>query len=124
MEKKTKTVTKTYDVYVANDGKEFSDKTKCEQHEWELAATKVYIVTRRGQRSDLSEIYSTEELALKATEDSTVHSINIIYLDQRFWNVSQEDTTLQKARRYFFEVEGYMGTDEECIARYKRNSHE
>lgn len=108
-------------VYIAKDGSTFPTKEECEYHEWKLGASAVYLVALRGQRSDLSELYSTKELAEQAIGDSMVHTITKVYLDQRFWNYSEEDIDVQDARKYFFEEEGYMGTDEECIKYYRRN---
>lgn len=84
----TKTVIKTIEkvVHVANDGKEFSNAEQCLHYEWTLAATEVFLVTARGQRSDNAEVYSTYELAEKAINGSTSHSITKGYLDERFWN--------------------------------------
>ena len=72
-------------VYVANDGKEFSDKNQCLKHEWDLEATTVYVVTRRGSRADSPELYSTLELAQEAIKNSSDFNINEVYLDERFW---------------------------------------
>lgn len=121
MEKKTKTVTTTYDVYIANDGTSFPTKEECEYHEWCAQAVKVYSVSKRGQRSNELEIYSTQKLAEKAVSDSTTHVITEVYLDARSWNVYDDNIDIQAARKHFFTVEGYMGTDEECIKYYRRN---
>ena len=75
-------------VYIANDGKEFSNAEQCIHYEWTLTATEVFLVTARGQRSDNAEVYSTYELAEKAINGSTAHSITQVYLDERFWNAS------------------------------------
>ena len=122
VETRERTIKET--VYIANDGTSFSTKAQCEYHEWEAQATKVYTLSRRGQRSNRIEIYSTRELAEKASDSEYYTEITEVCLDQRLWDVYEDGIDVQAARRYFFEVEGYMGTDEECIARYKRDSHE
>ena len=86
----TKTIIKTTEeiVYIANDGKEFSNAKQCLHYEWTLTATEVFIVTSRGQRSGNSEIYSTRALAEAAVGDSTIHIITQEYLDEGFWDAS------------------------------------
>ncbi len=81
-----KVITNTVRIYTAIDGEEFSDKTKCLKHEWDLLANKVYMVYRRGQRIDSSEIYSSMELAKKAQDGNDSFYIKEICLDERFWS--------------------------------------
>ena len=63
MEKVTTKVSYDKVEYVANDGRPFDNEGSCLHHEWQLQATKVYLMHERGQRSDYTEVYSTRELA-------------------------------------------------------------
>lgn len=86
MKEITELETITITKYVANDGTVFNNKYECEFYEWQLTATKVYVVSSRGQHTEAHEIYSTHEKAKKAIKDSKSHYISEIYLDERFWN--------------------------------------
>ena len=119
VETRERTIKET--VYIANDGTSFSTKAQCEYHEWESQATKVYTLSRRGQRSNRIEIYSTRELAEKASDSEYYTEITEVCLDQRLWDVNEDDIDVQAARKYFFEEEGYMESDVECIKYYRRN---
>ena len=81
------TTTKQIDVitYIATDGKEFTSKASCLRHEWELSATKVFIVNVRGGRA---EAYSSSELALKAAENIPELIISEVHIDERLWNTN------------------------------------
>lgn len=123
MTTRSKEITNTITEYIAEDGTVFSDKTKCEYHEWKSKATAVWAVSLRGQRTSTIEVYSTEELAKKATWDSTYHTTTKIYLDQRLWDTYESDVDFQEARKHFFSKEGYMGTDKEAATLYKKDHH-
>ncbi len=88
----------TVERWVADDGKEFSNKNECGYHEWKIRATQVFLVQRtdilRGNINiDNIEIFSTKEQAQKAMDSySTNYDWDIfpIYLDIRFWQEDQK----------------------------------
>lgn len=73
-------------AYEAEDGRVFDNKNACLLHDWRLKAHAVWVVHQRGQSSNRIEVYSTEELALEACNNSTSHIATKIYVDERFWN--------------------------------------
>lgn len=81
MKKETRTTTNTYDVFVTEDGKEFSNEKAAIAHEWRLKATTVFTVIHRGKREPI-EIYSTRELAKEGIKGHESH----YYIDEVYVN--------------------------------------
>ncbi len=92
MEKKTKTVTKTINIYVTKDGREFESSHKALRYEWELTAPHVWVVTPRGRSSHRGvDIFTTEELAVAYVDGRELYEINKQFLNETIWQKMVED---------------------------------
>lgn len=80
----TKEVTQIINTYIASDGKEFSDKHSCMEYEITLTATPVFIVYKRGQRSNEVEVFSSYAKALKSLENVSPTQVNYYIIDKIF----------------------------------------
>ena len=87
----TRTETREVTTYISEDKRSFRNKLDCEIHEWKNKASIVYLVSKRGQRADAVECYSTRELAKEALGTSDLYNITEVYIDYRFWNKQEKD---------------------------------
>lgn len=90
MKQITETITTTITKYEADDGTIHASVNSCKYHEWKAQTSYVYVVYCRGQRTESTEIYSSKELAERAIGSSASHSIQKVYLDERFWKEQWE----------------------------------
>ena len=84
----TKEITSSKTIYTAEDGTKFDNETSCRRYEWECTAKEVYIVVRRGQRTELAEVYSTLELAKQAAKLILTNDylITKTFVNSRLWD--------------------------------------